>query len=470
MHDALALTLTELRDRLADGSLSPVELMEAVWRRIEDVDPRLNAVVVRADRDSVMEQARAAEARLERGERRPLEGIPLGVKDLEDAAGLPTSQGSMVFKGTIAQRDSTQVERLKAAGAIVVGKTNAPEFGSTAFTKNRPFGVTRNPWDLACSPGGSSGGASAALAGNILPLVTGSDGGGSVRIPACLVGAFGLKPSYGRIPNGPSERWAWIDTVCHGPITKTVEDAALFMDQVAGPSLHDDSSLPSPGLSYVEAIQRPPQGLRIAHCRDFGYAVVAREVAEAVERAVKVLEGLGHAGTEVDGGPPIGAAGWVLINNLDSYCHLQPYLAEHESEFGRGFIQSVKTAADVTPEMLERTIRRRAQINAWCAEIFGQYDVLLTPTLPFDAMPAKGPYPTEIDGKEAHYSGPGAFTIPFNLSLHPAGSVRVGLSSRGMPMGMQIVAGRHRDDVVLQVAKQYQDASPWHPEWPTLEA
>ena len=252
MKDLTKLSLVKLIEAIKKKKISPVELMKATLKRIEQTNPDLNAVVAMVDEKILLSDAKAAEKRVMRGEARPLEGIPLGVKDLEDAKGLVTSMGSIPFRDQVAQQDSTQVQRLRAAGAIVVGKTNAPEFGYTAITKNQVYGVTRSPWNLERTPGGSSGGSAAALAAGVLPLVTSSDGGGSVRIPASFVGAFGLKPTFGRIPVGPITHWTYGDTTHYGATTKTVEDAALFLDQVAGPSPYDPKSLPDPGLSYFK--------------------------------------------------------------------------------------------------------------------------------------------------------------------------------------------------------------------------
>ena len=196
MHELLELTLLELCERLRERRASPVELMEAVLARIDATRDTLNAVVAVQPREALLEQARDAERRIRSGDARPLEGVPLGVKDLENVAGMVTSNGSLLFKDDVAARDDIHVARLRAAGAIPMAKTNAPEFGPTAITKNLLHGVTRNPWNLEHTPGGSSGGSSAALTGAVLPLVTASDGGGSIRIPAAWTGAFGLKPSH----------------------------------------------------------------------------------------------------------------------------------------------------------------------------------------------------------------------------------------------------------------------------------
>jgi aspartyl-tRNA(Asn)/glutamyl-tRNA(Gln) amidotransferase subunit A len=467
MHDLLALTLVELRDALAARRASPVELMRAVLARIDETNPDLNALSQRRDPEACLAEARAAEARIGRGEARPLEGIPLGVKELDDAAGLVSSEASLLFKDRVATGDSIQVERLKAAGAIVVGKTNAPEFGAPAFTKNRLYGVTRSPWDLALTPGGSSGGSSAAIAGAVLPLVTAGDGGGSIRIPASFTGAFGLKTSWGRVPRAHAEQWEYGDTAVDGPLTKTVEDAALVMDQLAGPDPRDPNSLPHPGLSYVTALREPvPSGLRIGYAPDLGYAVVQSDVAAAVEDGVRVLERLGHRIVPIAGGPPELGRSWGLLGSFLMAARLHEEIAERAELIGRGLLAGLRTAWEMTPERWALQARLRAELNAWCADVFARVDLLVTPTVPFDPFPARGPYPTETEGRPQPWANVGSFTIPFNLSWHPAASVRAGKSRAGLPVGMQIVGPRHRDDLVLRAARAFEQARPWHPDWP----
>jgi aspartyl-tRNA(Asn)/glutamyl-tRNA(Gln) amidotransferase subunit A len=468
MNELLGLTLIELNDRLRSKKASPVDLMQATFDRIDETNKDLNAVVAMYDRQQLLAEARDAETRIARGEGRPLEGIPLGVKDLEDAKGLITSQGSLIFKDNVAQADSTQVERLRRAGAIVVGKTNAPEFGYTAITKNLVYGVTRSPWNLAHTPGGSSGGSAAAMAANVLPLVTSSDGGGSIRIPASFTGCFGHKVSFGRIPRGPFEHWEFQDTAVYGPTTKSVEDAALFMDQVVGASPFDPNSLPHPGISYLEAVRRGlPGKLRVGYSPDLGYAVVQSDIAAAVEENVKVFEKLGHTVVPITGGPPLLGREWAVSGVFELASHLREYLPEREKEFGRAFASGLKMAWEVRPDNWGVAAQQREKLNRWCAELFDQVDVLVTPTVPYDAPPAGGPFPEETEGRRQVLAGVAAFTIPFNMSWHPAATVRVGLSRNKLPMGMQIVGPRHRDDLVLQAARAFERERPWHPHWAT---
>jgi len=468
MSDLLRWPLTDLVQRLQRRELSPVELMRATLARIATTHEKLNAFVALRDESALIADARLAEARIAEGQARPLEGIPLGVKDLEDASGLATTQGSLPFKNNIASRDSLQVERLRAAGAIVVGKTNAPEFGWTAITKNLLFGETRNPWKLDRTPGGSSGGSAAAIAGGVIAMATASDGGGSVRLPATFTGCFGLKPSFGRIPHGPAELWVTIDTSGHGPLTRTVEDAALHLDATVGEHPLDPSSLPHPGVSYRALLRTLEPNRRIGFSPDLGYAVVQHDVAEVVERAALVFQELGHSLDLLKGGPPELGRDWSLANAFESAAKLHELIPKHESEFGRQFLAGVKQGWQMTPERWAAAQRRREELNRWCADVFARYDLLLTPTAPYDPPPAKGPFPTELEGKKLALASVASFTIPFNLSWHPAATVRAGLSRVGLPVGLQIVGPRHRDDLVLQAAFAFEQARPWAHEWPMI--
>jgi len=466
MEDLLRRPLSEILDRLARKEITPVDLMERTLARIGALNPSLNAVCEVADEERLYDEARAAEQRWQAGKARALEGIPLGVKDLEDAEGLHTTHGSVPFKDRMPERDSVQVERLRSAGAIVVGKTTAPEFGYTCITKNLIHGVTRSPWNLDYTPGGSSGGSSAAIAGGMIPLVTASDGGGSIRLPASFTGCFGLKVSYGRIPHAPFEAWETTDTSVVGPLTRTVEDAAIHLDAVVGPHPLDPKSLPHPGYAYRDRLRDLPSGLRIGLSRDLGYGVVQGDVEEVVVEAASAFEELGHHVEEIEGGPPDVGRVWGLINAFEAAGKLGHLLPEHEQEFGRSFIHGVKAGFKMTPEIWRQGQKARQQVVEWCSRVFSRYDLLLTPTTFADPPPARGPLPSEVEGKPAPFGSSGAFTIPFNLSWHPAGTVRAGFSKVGLPVGLQIVAPRHRDDLVLQSAWAFEQARPWAHHWP----
>jgi aspartyl-tRNA(Asn)/glutamyl-tRNA(Gln) amidotransferase subunit A len=448
--------------------LSPVELMEATLARIERLNPVLNAfVALRAD--AALAEARALEARLGRGDTvGPLAGIPFGVKDLEDLAGLPTTHGSVPFRDQVAAADSTEVARLRQAGAIAVGKTNTPEFGYTAFTKNRLFGVSRNPWNTARTPGGSSGGSAAAVAGGLVPLATASDGGGSIRIPASYTGAFGLKPTFGRVPRGPSEFRDWIDTVCYGPLTRAVTDAALFLDAVVGPDPHDPDSLPHPGYSYLDRLGELPAGLRLGYSPTLGYARVEADVRREVDAAVELLgRTLGRPIDMIFDQLTDAGFAWGALNAFEKQAELAPMLEVHREEWGRGFVRGVDFGARITPADIGRFQRERQRLIDDVARVFARYDVLLTPTLPTAAFAAAGPMPDTIGGERlASPLHAIAFTYPFNLTGHPAATTRAGFSDEGLPVGLQLVAERGREDLLLQVAYAFERVRPLN-EWPS---
>ncbi len=475
MSDLAFRPAWQLADAVRNGELSPVALMQSCLDRIDALNPSVNAFVA-VRREAALEEAAALQRTIVAGKRLgPLAGLPVGVKDLEDVAGLPTTYGSVPFKDYRPAADSVQVARLRAAGAIVIGKTNTPEFGYTGLTKNLLFGVTRNPWNLERTPGGSSGGSSAAIASGMVPLVTASDGGGSIRIPACYVGAYGLKPTFGRVPVGPliADRpmLPWIDTVCYGPLTRTVKDAALFLDVVAGPDPSDPETLPTPGLSYLETLDALPAKLRIAVSPGLGYARVQHDVWREVAAAIDVFRQLGHDVEEIDDVFPDLGVEWALVSTAENYGLLADMVEPHRGEWGRAFYEGLLQGKTITPEFIARAQRKRAALQACLARIFSRYALLLTPTLPTEAFPAAGPFPSAIDGAPiTNALGAVAFTYPFNFSGHPAASVRAGFTDAGLPAGLQIVGPRFRDDLVLQASYAYEQARPWNDRWPELAA
>lgn len=461
-------TAVELASLVREGEASPSASVEACLARVEERDRSLNAFV-HVCAEAARSRASVQEQRLAKGEEPgPLAGVPVAVKDLEDVAGLPTTFGSVPFRDRVAARDSVQVARLVSAGAIVVGKTNTPEFGYTCFTKNRVAGVTRNPWNNERTPGGSSGGSAAAVAARMVPLATGSDGGGSTRIPACYVGAFGIKPTFGRIPFGPGDHGSmqWSDTIHYGPITRTVADAALFLDVTCGYHPGDPNSLPRPPFSYRELLDDLPSRLRVGYSADLGYAVVQDDVGREVESAVQVFAAMGHDVDELDLVLPDLGRCWAFIAGAEIYGALAPEVEGREEELGRSFWKGVRAASSITARDIGEIQRARRALNETLAELFSDYDLLLTPQLPTEAFAAGGPLPHSASGRA--FSSPlhaVAFTYPFNLSGHPAASIRAGFSDAGLPVGLQIVAERHRDELVLQASRAYEQQRPMN-DWP----
>jgi aspartyl-tRNA(Asn)/glutamyl-tRNA(Gln) amidotransferase subunit A len=302
----------------------------------------------------------------------------------------------------------------------------------------------------------------------MVPLATGSDGGGSVRIPACYVGCFGLKPTFGRIPKGPFVMLGWNDTAVYGPLTRTVRDAALYMDAVVGAHPSDPDSLPHPGHSYVDVLERMPKGLRIAWSPTLGYATVQHDVMREVTEAVRVFEKLGHkveeVGKVIESDPGME---WVRVSGAETYARIHDKIKDHREEFGRAFLRGVEATRDLSPQEYGQAQRARARLINDLWRFFERHDLLLTPTLPTEAFDARGKWPEEIDGKRIENPLQLLpYTYPFNLSGHPAATVRAGLTDSGLPCGLQIVAPRHKEDLILQMSYAYEQERPWNDVWP----
>ena len=465
MTDLDFASAERLASLVREKQISPIELMDHAIERVAALNPTLNAFVA-LDADAARAEASRQTERLTRGEELgPLGGLPLGVKDLENAAGLPTTYGSLVFREHYPEHDDVHVDRLRAAGAIVIGKTNTPEFGYAPFSNNALFGPSRNPWNIERTPGGSSGGSSAALAAGLVPLATASDGGGSIRIPAAYTGLYGLKPSFGRVPIGPRPLQPWMNISVYGPLTRTVRDAALYLDQVAGPHGSDPISLPPPVESYVAALERPLPKLRIAYNRTLGQADVPVDVMREVEAAVQVFRDLGHEVVDNSDTIPQTAEHWIRMFGFQALALLWNEYRDRHSEFSADFVQYLDASLDVNATDFRAFYVARGQIQRWTWELFDAYDLLLTPTLASEAFVAEGPTPVEKNGAP---HDPIVFTYPFNFTGHPAASVRAGFTDAGLPCGLQIVGPRHRDDLVLQASYAYEQARPWHDRWPDL--
>ncbi len=257
------------------------------------------------------------------------------------------------------------------------------------------------------------------------------------------------------------------DTAVQGPLTRTVADAALFLDLTAGAHPRDPNSLPAPGISYRAVLDALPRGLRVGYSPDYGHAVVQSDVAPVVHDAARWFAN-DHRFEEFAGGPPLLGREWALLNAFEMMGEFEPLLPEHEHEFGRGFLKGMIAGRKMTPAIWTKIRDQREQLNRWCAEIFERFDLVLSPTVPFDAPPARGPLPAETEGRRQPPVGVASFTVPWNLAWHPAVTVRAGFSKAGLPVGLQIVAPRHRDDLALQAAFAFERARPWAHEWPRI--
>ena len=451
-----------LADQVRHGQRSAVEVVDQALAAIEAGNEPLNAFV-HVDADLARGAAAAVDQAIAEGrDPGPLAGVPFGVKDLEDCAGMPTSHGSLVFKGRgpVAQ-DSVHVARMRAAGAVPVGKTAAPEFGAFNFTRTRAWGVTRNPWDLERTPGGSSGGSAAAVAGGRQRHQTGSHGGGSTRIPAGFSGLVGFKASYGRIPHpGPNGS----QTSVSGVLTTTVTDAARHLDVVAGPDDRDRASLPMPGVVYERVVEElDVSGVRARWSPDLGFAPVDPELADLTAAAASAFATA--AGLAMDDDPvhltdPVRT--WLSNGALDLWFSIEqgswPAVADDLDRYSRTVLEQTES---MTVPQLVKAMRRRVQLEFDVAALFDDVEVLVTPTTAVPAFAAEGPPPSEIDGHEVHPAMSTPFTMLGNLCWNPSVSVPCGVTSAGLPVGLMFTVGRHRDDLALRLARIVEQSSPW---------
>ncbi|MEK7709289.1 MAG: amidase [candidate division NC10 bacterium] len=466
--DLCWLPATELAALIRARKLSPVELTEAVLARIERLNPRLNAFCT-FTADAARQGAKIAEAAVMHGEPLgALRGVSVSIKDVLFTRGIVTTGGSRIFADFVPEEDAIAVERLKAAGAVILGKTNTPEFGHKSLAESPLFGATRNPWHPDMTPGGSSSGAGAAVAAGLGPLALGTDGGGSIRIPASFCGVYGFKPSFGRIPSGPGFP-GWETFTVPAPMTRTVRDAALMLDVLAGPDDRDRHSLPAETGSYLSACDEPIQGWSVAWSPDLGYAQVDPEVARITEEAASVFEGLGcRVETVATGWENPEETFWTMAA-AEMYANWGDRLPEWRDRMDRTLVRYLERGGGVTIGEYLRAARRRREFWAEVQGFLARFDLLLTPTVPVPPFAGDGSWPREIAGEKVSPLGWMAFTYPFNLTGQPAASIPVGFTRDGLPVGLQIVGRRHADRAVLAASAAFEAALPWADRRPVLD-
>jgi aspartyl-tRNA(Asn)/glutamyl-tRNA(Gln) amidotransferase subunit A len=471
MADLWKISGLQLARMISSKKVKPSEVMGAILARIEKVNPKLNAYCTLAQ-ESAMAEARAADRKVTRAKSLgPLFGVPVSIKDLIFTKGLRTTFGSRMHENFIPDQDEVVVERLKAAGAIVLGKTTSCEFGYKSVTDSPLWGITRNPWNLEMTPAGSSGGAAAAVASGMGPLAVGSDGGGSIRAPASFCGIFGLKPSRGRIPLYPLlPGWETLDRrLAHlGPLTRTVADAALMMEVMAGPDDRDPLSLPGGRVAFRRELKKGIRGLKIAWSLDLGYAVVDERVKAAVESAVKAFAELG-AKLEIASPdfPPMHDA-FQLIFAAGCAGSIGDRLEEWKDRLDRGLVRLTEIGLKASAADYIRATNRSHILWEKMQAFFEKYDLLLTPTLSVPPFPVGIDWPREVAGQKVHPLNYLAFTYPFNLTGQPAASIPCGWTDDGLPIGLQIVGKRFADVTVLRAAAAFEEARPWTDRWPVL--
>jgi Asp-tRNA(Asn)/Glu-tRNA(Gln) amidotransferase A subunit family amidase len=467
MNDELGwMTATDLARAIAKKHVSPVEVLDAILARIDKLSA-LNAYVT-LDAERARAAARAAERAVTKRSARlgALHGVPFSVKDLVLTKGVRTTFGTPIYRDNVPTMDAPIVERLKAAGGIMIGKTNTPTLGWVGITDNLVFGLTRNPWNLDRTPGGSSGGAGAAVAAGLAPLAVGTDGGGSIRKPAAFCGIFGLKPTYGRIPIHPhGASWSFSHL---GPMTRTVADAALMMNVCAGPDPRDQYSLPADGVDHVKALKGRLKGLRVAYSDTLGFApAVDAEVRAATRSAAGEFRKLGCRVQRVDPGWPSPYACWRTIFLGGIAARLAPY-RERRDEIDAGLRPIIEEALRLSPTAYVEAWFER---NAWAEHtrrFFERYDLLLSPTVATAAFEHGILYPDTIDGTPVSREASSAFTFPFNMTGEPAASIPCGFTRDGLPIGLQVIGRRFEDATVLRACAAFESARPWADKHPAI--
>ena len=474
-NEICRMDAVHLAEAIRSRAVSPVEVIDAVLDRMDRLEPTLHAFCTPTP-DAAREDARRIEADLTSGrDAGPLAGVPVGIKDLVATKGVPTVMGSWAYRDFVPDEDDVVVERLKDAGAIVLGKTNVPEFGYSGVGHNPVFETTVNPWDTTKTSGGSSAGSGAAVAAGMGPFAIGSDGGGSVRIPSSFCGLVGIKASMGRVPLYPGvkdERYpgvsSWESLEHIGPMSRTVADGALMLSVIAGPDDRDRNTLPTADFDWTEATRGDIKGLRVAYSPDWGYAAVDPRVSDVVGRAVQVFsDDLGCDVVEAQPGweNPYEAFWGIVINETDltGMRRLADELGDRMTPHLREVLQQDWTAEQLTSAVVAR---KGVYNKMW--RFMREYDLLLTPTLAVPPFETGIQGPTVIDGREVDQFEWLAFTFPMNLCGNPAATVPAGFTDDGLPIGLQII-GRHLDDpTVLRAAAAFEAAAPWADRWPPL--
>ena len=458
---------TKLIPLIRARKLSPVELTKAVLERIERLNPRLNAFCT-VTADEAMKAARAAEqAVMKRKKLGPLHGVPFSIKDLALTKGVRTMSGSHIFADRVPDADAPYVERLKAAGGILIGKTTSPEFGWKALSGCPLTGDTHNPWNLAMNTGGSSAGAGAAAAAGLGPLHHGSDGAGSIRVPAAFCGVFGHKPSYGRVPQWPVTNNDY--TTHNGPMTRTAADAALMMSIMAGADDRDRTSLDGAPADYVAKLTRGVKGLRVAWSPNLDTLRVDPDVAEVAKRAVGAFKELGAKVEE------------VKTRFADTHDMIRLMWSTHQAGTWSSYLPKWRDRMDpdlvaciedgLRASLVDYIDMRGRKLAHWDSmrPLFEKYDLLLTPSVSVAAFPLGRLNPEHWPQHPWDWIGWASFSYPFNFTGQPACSLPAGFTRAGLPVGLQVVGRRFADLTVLQAAAAFEKARPWQKTHPALD-
>ncbi|MFX1444705.1 MAG: amidase [Promethearchaeota archaeon] len=462
------LSACDIAKKVKTQELTSVEITEAIIERIDKINPIINAFCIPTF-ELAREMAENADKIVKKGGDIPLlNGIPTSIKDLMQIAGIKTTYGCKFYENFVSERDETTVNRLRKAGAVFLGKTNTPAYGHIAVTDNMIFGTTLNPWNLERTSGGSSGGAGAAIASGLGPLALGSDGGGSIRIPACFCGVFGLKPSFGMVPRDLHGTIGWATLDHYGPIVRYVKDAALMLDSIKGPDESDRYTLPKRQISYLNQIEDFPKKLRVGYSLKLGFVkAIDPEVEKSVLNAAQKFEEYEWIVEEAKIKIKKPELAFNTIVTAGFGYDLQSFLKEREKLDGT-LVKMIEAGVTYSALDLKRAEAQREDIFNVVSKHFDNFDILITPSTAVPAFGLGMMFPPTIAGKGVSPVAWMSYTYPFNMTGNPAASIPCGWSSEGLPIGMQIIGRRFDDLTVLQVSKAFEDKAPWQDKKPKL--
>ncbi|MBW2178350.1 MAG: amidase [Deltaproteobacteria bacterium] len=453
------MNAVDLVAMIKNRTVSAVDVMQAFLARIEAVNPKVNAICALRPASELLKAAQHADEAMAGGKSvGPLHGLPLAVKDLALTKGIKTTFGSRIYKDFVPDQDEIFVERLKDAGALIIGKTNVPEFGAGSHTFNEVYGATRNPYDLAMSAGGSSGGAAAALAAGMLPMADGSDLGGSLRNPAGFCNVVGFRPSPGRVPMWPSA-FAWQTLSVEGPMARNVKDTALLLSVMAGPDARAPGALDEPGTVFSNLLEREFKNVRIAWTPDLGKFPVQQEVAARCEKSLSIFETLGCKVDQAE--PRVGDAFAVFqVLRAFSFLFLSADYTNHRALMKETVAWNIQKGIDLSSADIVRAEMERTHFYHRVRTFLEQYEFLVLPSTQVAPFPVEQEWIREIEGVDmTTYIDWMAMNCVVTLTGLPAISVPCGFTAQGLPVGLQIVGRHHRDFDVLQLAYAFEQAT-----------
>ncbi|MFX0038717.1 MAG: amidase [Promethearchaeota archaeon] len=472
----------EMREKIRNQEITSEEITEIIIERIEKINPIINAYCTPTF-DLARALAKNADQAVKNGEKLGLlHGVPISIKDETETKGIRTTYGSKLMENNIPKTDATIIKRLRDAGVVILGKTNTPAFGYKGETDNLIFGITKNPWNLDRTPGGSSGGAASAVTSGLCPIAIGSDGGGSIRIPSSFCGVFGIKATFGRVPQNLMQTSGYLGTFVHkGPIVRYVKDAALVLDIIAGQDDSDRYSVLKPNYSYLERINETPEKLKIGYSFDLGFAeTLDTEVENAVLNGIQRFEEFGWS---IDKSkirlkkqnPELTMS--IIWSSGFGYS-LGRFLEAWQNKMDPALVKLIKLGLSYSTAQVKEAELYRELIYTEICRAFKKVDILITPTLPCTAFKIGNSRVIDdetsitnitINGKNITAIGWIPFTYPFNISGHPAASIPCGWSSEGMPIGMQIIGKRFDELTVLQMSRKFEEVAPWQDKKPNFE-